>query len=386
MEITEIKSAFEAHHKAVNERISDVEAKSRELSERVLDIEQNGAAQFQPVEGFDRKRYSLSKAIRYLADPKSGVDAGYEKEIHDEMVSKGFNTTAGGFAIPFEAFRNVRKDATVGGTGSNLVATDHLATGFIDVLRNRSVIAGLVPTVLDGLVGDVSIPKKTASTTGYWFAGDGADSITESDITLSAVSLTPHFLGGLSDFSYKLLKQSTPGIDQIIQQDLVDTLAVALDSAALNGTGTSNQPEGIITNSSINADTYTTAPAWADILNMETLIAADNADVSSMSYLTTPAIAAGLKAKDKGTDTGRFVLEGGQMNGYNTVVTNQMPADTILLGDFSSLLFGIWGKGVEVAVDNSTHFASGSVRVRAIMTADFALRHPESFCKSTVAP
>jgi len=384
MEIKEIQTAFKANHEAVNVKLDKLEERQREVADRLLSVEQGGMGSRTPVAGFNKKKYSLAKAIRFLADPNCGVDVGYEREIHQEMEGKGFATTAGGLCVPFDAFTLEKKDSTVSGTGSNLVSTD-LATGsFIDVLRNRSVIAGLMPTMLNGLVGDVSIPKKSDSSTAYWFAGDGADNITSSDMTLSSVNMTPRFLGGLSGYSHKLLKQSAPGIEQLIRNDLVDTLAVELDNAALNGLGASNEPTGILVNGNINTDTYTTSPSLSDVVNMETLIANNNANTANMAYLMSPAVAAALKTTDKGTDTGSYILENGMVNGHQAIVTNQMPADTMLLGDFSSLLLGIWGNGIEIAVDPSAGFASGSVRVRAIMTADFALRSPESFAKSTV--
>ena len=383
MEIKEIQQAFKANHEAVNNQIVMLEERQRETADRLLAVEQGGAGSYHHVEGFNKKQYSLAKAIRFLSDPNCGVDVGYEREIHQEMESKGFATAAGGLCVPFSAFTLEKKESSVSGTGSNIVSTNLAEGSFIEVLRKRSVIAGLMPTMLTGLVGDVSIPAKTAGSTAYWFAGDGADTITTSDMTLSSVNMTPRFLGGLSGYSHKLLKQSTPGIEQLIRNDLVDTLAAELDNAALNGLGASNEPTGILVNGSINTDTYTTAPNFADVVNMETLIANDNADIASMAYLMSPAVAAILKTTDKGTDTGAYILEDGRVNGYQAIATNHMPADTILLGDFSSLIFGIWGKGIELAVDPAAGFASGSVRVRAIMAADFALRQPESFAKST---
>jgi len=128
----------------------------------------------------------------------------------------------------------------------------------------------------------------------------------------------------------------------------------------------------------LHTDTYTTTPSFAGVVNMETLIANDNASMENMAYLMSPAVAA-MKTADKGTDTDSYILENRVVNGYRAIATNQMPVNTILLGDFSSLLFGIWGSGMKLAVDPAAGFASGSVIVRAIMAADFALRHPEPF-------
>jgi hypothetical protein len=114
---------------------------------------------------------------------------------------------------------------------------------------------------------------------------------------------------------------------------------------------------------------------------MESKIAADNADIGAMAYLMNATMRGNLKTKDKGTDTGAYVFEpGGTVNGYNAVVSNQVESGDIFFAVWSQLIMAMWS-GLDLTVDPYTHSTSGTVRVVALQDVDFAVRHPEDFCR-----
>ncbi|ODB94865.1 hypothetical protein A3197_19215 [Candidatus Thiodiazotropha endoloripes] len=386
MSLNDILKQIDGLESTITSRISESDSKVRELDTRLLSLEQRGVrfSSTSSTSAFGRKldNYSISKLIRYLADPKSSKeDIGFELECHQELAGKSSGPDIG-IRVPFEVFSKLEtKDITVGGTGSHIVPTVYQADNLIDVLRNRSIVMELGATVLSGLAGDVAIPKKSSNTTGYWFSGDGSDNITPSDPALGTVSLSPTFVGGLSGYSYKQLSQSSPSVERLIMDDLTDTLSLALDAAALSGSGTGNEPTGILNTVGIGTDTYSSTPTFSDIVGLEGTLAAANADEGNLGYATTPAVMTTLKTVDKGTDTGQFVWANSKMNGLPARYTNNMPAGNIIIGKWSDLLIGIWGQGIQLAVDPSTNFASGSVRVRAILGVDIAVRNAESFAE-----
>lgn len=370
--------AFEGFVQKNNDRISALEADITSLAKTAHRSFAGGLARKQI------ENYSISNVIRYLSDPKgASVDIGRELELHQELAGKSSGPDFG-IHVPFEVFAKMQtKAVTVGGTGSNLVPTEYLENSLIDVLRNRSHVMQLGATVLDDLMGDVAIPKKTASVTAYWFAGDGSDTITASDPTISSVSLSPTFVGGLTGYSHKMLMQSSPAIERFLMDDLSATLAFALDAAALNGSGSGAEPTGILNTGSIGSTTYANggSPSFANIVGLEGTLAEANTDAGQLGYVSAANLLATLKTTDVGTDTGRFIWSGGQMNGYAARHTGNMPDGYVLLGNWADLLIGIWGSGVLLAVDPSTNFASGSVRVRAILGCDIDVRHAESFAE-----
>ena len=74
------------------------------------------------------------------------------------------------------ATRSVLTTGAVSGLsdGSQRVDTDHLADRFFDILRNETVVAGLGGTFLNGLDGDLCIPKMMPGATASWAAEGSA--------------------------------------------------------------------------------------------------------------------------------------------------------------------------------------------------------------------
>jgi len=65
--------------------------------------------------------------------------------------------------------------------------------------------------------------------------------------------MSPKTVGALSKFSHLMSLQSTPDIEQLIRSDFVALIAEAIDTAAINGSGSSNQPLGILNTSGIGS-------------------------------------------------------------------------------------------------------------------------------------
>lgn len=168
--------------------------------------------------GYGQREYSLQRLIQSFM-PKSKVDAGYELEVSQELEHQR-GRKANGVLMPLQT-----REVTYAGTGANLVETQHLANEFIDILRNKSVIIPRARSIV-GLQGNVSIPRKDAGSTAYWIAGDGADSLTESTPSFGQIQMTPKTVGGLTQYSHRMMLQSDPGIELLLREDLASMLAV----------------------------------------------------------------------------------------------------------------------------------------------------------------
>lgn len=330
------------------------------------------------------QNYSILKLMRGLGDPKQLQNAGFELEISQDM-QKVLGRQTKGVLVPFEALQS--RAITVSGatSGAPLVGTDHLAGSFIDVLRARSLVMSLNPTVLRGLVGDISIPRKTAASTGYWFNSDNVDSITVSDISMDSVTASPKTLGAAVTFSHKAIRQTSPDVETMVRMDLADTIAQGIDVAAINGSGASNQPRGVLATTGINSTTYANggAPDFEDIVGLETAIATDNADGRRMVHLVNPAMYGALKLTPRQSSgvEGNFIIEGGRMNDYPVFRSSNVPAGYVILGDWSQLIAGFWG-GIELDADPyGSNFLKGSVTVRIMADIDLNVRHPAAFAE-----
>jgi HK97 family phage major capsid protein len=178
----------------------------------------------------------------------------------------------------------------------------------------------------------------------------------------------------------QLILQSTPSIEQLVRDDLTQALALAIDKAALEGTGLSGQPTGILSTVGVNKPTSFAAavPTFAEMVALETAVAEDNALFGNLAYITDAATYGGLKTKTKDAGSGMFVLESGQANGYTVYRTQQATAGNVYFGNFQDCMVGFWG-GLDLTVDPYTSSTTGTVRIVALQTVDVALRNPVSF-------
>lgn len=345
--------------------------------------------------GMDQRdigKYSIMRAIRALTDPSARSDAGFEIEC-SRAVEKQLGRHSRGLFIPAEVLMN-KRDMTVASSsgGGNTVATNVLAASFIDILRNRSEVLNMGATTLTGLVGNVAIPRQTGSSNAYWVSEGG--SATESALAFDQVTMTPKSITGYVDISRKLMLQSSLDIEGLVRTDLATQLATAIDLAAINGSGSSPEPRGILNTSGIGSvigGTNGAAPTWEHIVDLESAVAIANADTGSLGYMTNAKVRGKLLKTEKASSTGQFVWADGlnPLRGYRAAVSNQVPSNltkgtasevcsAIIFGNFADLLIGLWG-GLDMMVDPYTLGKEGATRVIAFQDIDIAIRHPESF-------
>ena len=327
------------------------------------------------------KRFSFVRALNYLANPgdqSARREAEFEIEV-GQAASKQYERSSNGIVVPNEV---LRRDLNVGTAtaGGNLVDDVLLSGSFIDLLRNRLALADAGMTTLTGINGNISIPKQGSSATAYW-VGEGS-SPTESQQTIEQVNLSPKTCGAFVDYSRKLLLQSSIDVEQMVRDDLARVLALELDRVGLNGSGSSNQPLGLINTTGIGTQTITTFGTFAEYIGMETDVAVANADAGSLRYIINASARGALKSTEKASNTGMFVYENDEINGYPVTVTNQLANNDALFGDFSQLIMAMWS-GLDLTVDPYTGATAGTVRIIALQDVDFAVKQPGAFCYGT---
>ena len=354
----------------------------------------------------EAKEYSLVRAIN--ASLKGDWSkAGFEAECSRAIAQMRGKDTAG-FFMPM----NIRATSasayttgtTDGATGGNIVATNLLAGSFIEVLRNKARVAQLGARFLTGLIGNVDIPRQTSQTATYWVA-EGAD-VTEGEAAFDKLSLKPKTLGARSQYTRQMLQQSTPDIEMLVRNDLAAVLALAIDKAAVSGTGADGQPTGILATSGIGSVVggATGAAITIDhLIDLESQLTTANAPEDALAYLVNAKTVGALK-KLKST-TGQYLwtdnVNGrrdgtpGSVNGYNVAVSNQMSStgtkstatglSTLVFGDWSELIIGEWGTLEILPNPYGAGFNSGSVDIRALQTIDIGVRHAKSFAAMTDA-
>ena len=329
----------------------------------------------------ETRSFSFVKALNYLSnqgDAQARRDAAFEIEV-GETAAKQYERSSNGIVIPNEV---LRRDLVVGTptAGGDLVDDVLLAGSFIDLLRNRLSIAQAGATMLTGLQGNVSIPRQTSAATAYW-VGENA-SPTESQQAIDQVNMTPKTVGAFVDYSRRLLLQSSIDVEGMVRNDLARVIALEIDRAAIYGTGSSNQPQGLTNVSGIGSETLTSFGTFAEYIAMETDVAAANADAGALRYIINASARGSLKSTEKASNTAQFVYENDQINGYPVIVSNQLANNDALFGDFSMFIMGMWS-GLDLTVDPYAGATAGTVRVIALQDIDFAVKQPGAFCLGT---
>lgn len=332
-------------------------------------------------------QYRFMNVVRALANPtdkKAQKAAAFEIEA-GRAAADLLGKEAQGIMVPAEVLSRSLNAGTNGQTGNGStggasIATELMATAFIDMLKNSTTIMQLGRTI-GGLVGNVDIPRKTARSQGYWL-GEGDDA-EEGEIDLGQIALNPKTVAAYSDITRRLMQQSSLDVEALVRADLAEALGLAIDLAGYYGSGSDHQPKGIANYAGINAETFAGVyPTYAEVVAMETSIAAKNAAVNNMAYVVDARTKGAAKTTQKfpGTPTGATLWEQGDtMNGYGTRVTNQLADGDVFFGNFADLIIAMWG-GLDLTVDTMSLSKSGGTRIVVFQDVDFALRRVESFC------
>jgi len=349
-----------------------------------------------PLTGAEQGRYSLINAIRAAATG-DWSNAGFEREC-SRALEQQTGRSARGFMFP--ANLQMNRASQLAGTanvGGHVVETQLLAEQFVDALRKKLRVAELGATMLPGLVGNVAIPRRTSTQSTYWVAESGT--ITSAATNFDQVSMTPKTVGALSSWSRILELQSTPAIESLLRADMVSQVATAIDLAAINGSGSSNQPRGILNTSGIGSvagGTNGATVTFDHLADLKREVAIDDADAPTAAFLTNAKVEAKL-SKAQAT-TGQYLIDpSGVASGAPTTVfgrrfsvSNQVPSNltkgtasgtcsAVLYGNFADLLIGMWGATDILVNPFGTGYTNGDVEIRIMQTVDIAVRHPESF-------
>ena len=157
--------------------------------------------------------------------------------------------------------------------------------------------------------------------------------------------------------------------------------------AVFAGTGSDGQPSAITNATGINNPAIAQAgtPTYAEILNFPGNIMADNAEADGQKFIMTAEVWAKLAATLVGADGARTVLDPVSKTciGFPYFTTEDVPANSLWFGDWSTVVVPFWGNGVEIASDNAKLFASGGITLRALLDYDVMVRQGAKLAYNT---
>jgi len=351
----------------------------------------------------EQRDYSIGNLVRAQLN-HDWKNAGFEREMHDEIAMR-LGKQTDGFYVPDFAWRAGAMSAAATGAVAtenvvdNFIPTVHRGDMFIEALRARQVMSRLGVTYMGGLTNRIKIPKFSAGANAGFVEELG--NVSDQSQTDAAVTLTPSTLGAYVDIGRIALKESIPQLDQVVQNDLLASIADRIEYFGINGDGTGGQPTGLvnanITSVDISTGSDVDALTWADIVALVKAVEDANAVVNqqTLGWLSSPAVKAKLASTAKVTSTDSVMLMDAPYNelyGYPieftaNVLSTYDPGDAgndasaLFYGDFSQMMVGLFG-APSIIVDETTGGLAGTVRIIVHQDVDIAFRHLESFAKT----
>jgi HK97 family phage major capsid protein len=280
---------------------------------------------------------------------------------------------------------------TIDSAGGFIVPTQVMAAQMIPLLQAMAIAPQLGVLNLPCSGSPVEVPKLTGGTTGGWISENVAAPTTEP--TFGQIALTPHLYASEVRISLRTINLSSPSVDLIVRRQLARDMGLAKDAVIFNGSGTAGQPTGILQTTGINTVTSfgsaSAATAYNKLIDMIKEVALDNALTPGCAWAIDTATWAKLEQMVDATDQpkerrlfGSLPL-GESLIGYRYKASTQLPANTILFGDFSQCYDANWGTLILRSSDQAGNlWHKFQVGIQGAFEMDVGVAQPTAFCSA----
>jgi HK97 family phage major capsid protein len=343
------------------------------------------------------KQFSFLRFVKQAANKNL---EGFEKEMHEEAEKEarevGYSIKNYGIPSSILTARTFTRNSVTGGVqpadGGQLVKDDQ--GGMIDYLRDAQILRQAGARYLTGLKGNIPFDQVTQVATSTWKAENAV--LDASKQQYANKEMTPHRLGTIMSPSKQLLVQASYDVEQMFRQDLLQSIAQAVDAAGIKGSGAANEPLGVLNTAGIGSVAIGSLggdPTYAHILGLEREVDIKNALEGNLRFLLNAKVRAKLRNTKIDAGSGQFLMPNkNELVGYNALSSNAVPSDltktdgtstatdlsAIIFGNFQDLLIGQWG-GLDVLADPYTLAGEGKLRLIVDSFWDVLVRRAESF-------
>jgi len=354
----------------------------------------------------DLGRVDLGKILRHLVSgdslgtrPLDGVEAEMVQEGEAERRSAGILESSG-IMLPRVLVRRApeRRALQVGtpSAGGHLVPED-LERGILDDFFAGSVMHQAGATVLEGLQGNITIPRiLTDSTKPGWKAELAAAD--EQNPSFAVLTLTPKRQTAYVDISEQLLMQSGQVVEAALRRNLSGQIGELCEAGFFHGTG-ALAPNGLLGTAgiaSVAGGTNGAQISLKTLVELESAVDAQNALGGSLCYLSNGAVRGALKQTPlfSSTDSRRLLeSNAGEVNGYAAHFTNVIRRDltkgnkstcsALIFGNVADYTIGHWS-GLSLSLERGRENAiHGRYTLVVSVYVDGGVVRPKSFAACT---
>ncbi|HHZ0822749.1 TPA: phage major capsid protein [Escherichia coli] len=324
------------------------------------------------------KTFDLNNVIRSLVDGAAlgANEAEYSAMAAGAAMQRGRAARGGSVFVPAAAMRA----ASAGNTKADLTAiTDEklMTESYIEMLLPASCLGRLGVTVYSGLNSPTAIPKMTKSSVDAFGFVDENGAAPESKAEFSNVKLSPKTFAGGNPISRQSLK-TVPGIATLITDHINKAVRIKLEQLILSDKANDRGPAGLVKQLvDANRVTKKAAFSYKDFLKEIAALTDAGVPAQAIKFAMSGATAAELESTLKDNGVSGYIIENGKLAGYEVVTSGVIPADHIVLGDFSGITIGEWG-GLELDMDLTTYRDRGAVVPRIFVDLDYVVAQPEA--------
>lgn len=324
------------------------------------------------------KTFDLNNVIRSLVDGEAlgANEAEFSAMAATATMQRGRAARGGSVFVPAAALRA----ASEGNTKATLTAvTDEklLTESYIEMLLPASCLGRLGVTVLSGLNSPIAVPKMTASSVEAFGFVDENGSAPESKATFENVKMAPKTFAGGNPISRQSLK-TVPNIATLITDHINKAVRIKLEQLILSDKDNTRGPKGLVKQLVDGGRVAKKAAfSYKDFLKEIAALTDAGVPAQAIKFAMSGATAAELESTLKDNGVSGYIIENGKLAGYDVVTSGVIPADHIVLGDFSGIMIGEWG-GLELDMDDTTYRAQSAIVPRIWVDLDFTVVQPEA--------
>ncbi|EOW5155994.1 phage major capsid protein [Escherichia coli] len=324
------------------------------------------------------KTFDLNNVIRSLVDGEAlgANEAEFSAMAATATMQRGRAARGGSVFVPAAAMRA----AAAGNTKADLTAiTDEklMTESYIEMLMPESVLGRLGVTVYSGLTAPTAIPKMTKSSVDAFGFVDENGAAPEGKAEFANVKLSPKTFAGGNPISRQSIK-TVPGIATLITDHINQAVRIKLEQLILSDKDNERGPAGLV-KQLVDASRVTKKAAFSykDFLKEIAALTDAGVPAQAIKFAMSGATAAELESTLKDNGVSGYIIENGKLAGYDVVTSGVIPADHIVLGDFSGITIGEWG-GLELDMDDTTYRAQSAIVPRIWVDLDYVVTQPEA--------
>lgn len=324
------------------------------------------------------KSFDLNNVIRSLVDGEAlgANEAEFSAMAATATMQRGRAARGGSVFVPAAAMRA----AAAGNTKADLTAiTDEklMTESYIEMLMPESVLGRLGVTVYSGLNAPTAIPKMTKSSVDAFGFVDENGAAPESKAEFANVKLSPKTFAGGNPISRQSLK-TVPGIATLITDHINKAVRIKLEQLILSDKANDRGPAGLVKQLVDGGRVEKKAAfSYKDFLKEIAKLTDAGVPAQAIKFAMSGATAAELESTLKDNGVSGYIIENGKLAGYEVVTSGVIPADHIVLGDFSGITIGEWG-GLELDMDDTTYRAQSAIVPRIWVDLDYVVTQPEA--------